>query len=180
MPLLGQASGGWTESSSALRILNLGIRNSIGVLTDDAFTQPNPGYQATFISTRVDVTRTGVLSGSVAFVRPDAGTNHIGGPGNVTVQQTTLRGSQRFELGFRPLGIFINSANGNPYENIPGVASGVGPYVCGHGTYGEALSETSILFAVLISAVVLKEPVGLRRLAMVCAIAGGAVMLRLA
>jgi len=43
-----------------------------------------------------------------------------------------------------------------------------------------ALRETSILFAVLISAVVLKEPVGLLRLAMVCAIAGGAMVLRLA
>jgi len=43
-----------------------------------------------------------------------------------------------------------------------------------------ALRETSILFAVLISAVVLKERVGLRRLAMACAIAGGAMMLRLA
>jgi len=146
MPLLGQASGGWTESSSALRILNLGIRNSIGVLTDDSFTQTNPCGQATFVSTRVDVSKTGVLSGSVAFVRPDAGTNHIGGAGS-DATQLILRAAQRFELGFRPLGLFINSANGNPYENIPGVASGVGPYVCSHGTYGDALYETSILFA---------------------------------
>jgi drug/metabolite transporter (DMT)-like permease len=43
-----------------------------------------------------------------------------------------------------------------------------------------ALRETSILFAILISSVVLKERVGYRRLAMVCAIAGGAVVLRLA
>lgn len=147
MPLLGQASGGWTESSSALRILNLGIRNSVGVLTDDAFTQANPTCQSTFVSTRVDTTKSGILSGSVAFVRPDGGTNHIGGPGSSTVQVSTLRASQRFELGYRPLGLFINSANGNPYENIPGVASGVGPYVCAHGTYGDALYETSILFA---------------------------------
>ena len=43
-----------------------------------------------------------------------------------------------------------------------------------------ALRETSILFATVISALVLKERVGPRRLAMVCAIAGGAMMLRLA
>jgi drug/metabolite transporter (DMT)-like permease len=43
-----------------------------------------------------------------------------------------------------------------------------------------ALRETSILFAVAISAVVLKEPVGSRRVAMVCAIAGGVMVLRLA
>jgi hypothetical protein len=43
-----------------------------------------------------------------------------------------------------------------------------------------ALRETSILFATVISVVVLKEKVGLRRLALVCAIAGGAMVLRLA
>jgi drug/metabolite transporter (DMT)-like permease len=43
-----------------------------------------------------------------------------------------------------------------------------------------ALRETSILFAIAISAVVLKERVGFPRLAMVCAIAGGAMVLRLA
>lgn len=144
MPLLGQASGGWTESSSALRILNLGIRNSIGVLTDDAFTQANPVAVATNVSSRVNVTKTGVLSGSVAFVRPDAGTNHVGGPGSNTVQ-TALAAAPRFGIGYKPLGIFINSVNGNPYENIPGVASGVGPYVCAHGTYGDALYETRMI-----------------------------------
>jgi len=43
-----------------------------------------------------------------------------------------------------------------------------------------ALRETSILFALVISAVVLKEPVGGRRLALACAIAGGVMALRLA
>ena len=43
-----------------------------------------------------------------------------------------------------------------------------------------ALRETSILFAVALSALVLKEPVGLRRVAMVCAIASGVMVLRLA
>jgi drug/metabolite transporter (DMT)-like permease len=43
-----------------------------------------------------------------------------------------------------------------------------------------ALRETSILFALLISSVVLKERVGRRRLALACAIAGGVMALRLA
>jgi drug/metabolite transporter (DMT)-like permease len=43
-----------------------------------------------------------------------------------------------------------------------------------------ALRESSILFVVVISAWVLKERVDGRRLALVCAIAGGAMVLRLA
>jgi len=43
-----------------------------------------------------------------------------------------------------------------------------------------ALRETSTLFAVAISALVLRERVGWSRLAVVCAIAGGAMVLRLA
>ena len=43
-----------------------------------------------------------------------------------------------------------------------------------------ALRETSILFAMMIAGLVLKEPVGLRRIISGCIIAGGAVALRLA
>ena len=42
MALLGQASGGFTESSSALRILHVGVRNTLGQLTSDSFIQTNP------------------------------------------------------------------------------------------------------------------------------------------
>ena len=42
MALLGQASGGFTESSSALRILHIGVRNTVGQLSANAFTQTNP------------------------------------------------------------------------------------------------------------------------------------------
>lgn len=51
MPLLGQASGQWLESSSALRILHAGVRNTVGVLTTDAFTQTNPPIVTTPAST---------------------------------------------------------------------------------------------------------------------------------
>jgi len=145
MPLLGQASGGWTESSSALRILHVGVRNTVGVLTDDAFTQTNPPIVVvpTTISTNVDTATLGVLSGSVAFTRPDTGPNFIGGAATAAVT-----GISALEATLvRPLGCFINSAVGNAYENTPGPASGKGPYVAAQGTYASQLFETQALAA---------------------------------
>ena len=132
MPLLGQASGGFTESSSALRILHVGIRNTIGVLTADSFTQTNPPTAELTTSDQVDTSKLGVLSGSIACARPDEGSNYIGGP--------VAKGSM--SNGHSPLGVFINSANGNSFENTPGTASGKGPYVSSQGTYGNSLFET--------------------------------------
>ena len=148
MPLLGQASGGWTESSSQLRILNLGVRNSIGVITDDSLTQTNPTAVTTVgtVSTRVDTTALGVLSGSVAFCRPDGGSNFIGGPGSAAVQAVLVTtATPAWAIGYRALGLFINSATGNDYENTPAVASGVCPYVCAMGTHASALYETNLI-----------------------------------
>jgi len=142
MPLLGQASGGWTESSSALRILHVGVRNTVGVLTDDSFTQVNPPHVTTAatVSTQVNTALLGVLSGSVAFSRPDAGggSNFIGGP--LAAPNATVAGAA--VPTHRALGVFINTANGNTFENTPGTASGKGPYVSAQGTYGNALYET--------------------------------------
>lgn len=146
MPLAGQASGGWTESSSALRLLNVNFRNSIGVLCDDAFTQTNPPvlFAAGTISSRVNQTKIGALSGSVAFTRYIDGENHIGSAGSVAAQ-AALTASAIGKQGFKALGCFINNVVGNAFENTPAVASGVGPYVCGMGTFGNALYETKIL-----------------------------------
>ena len=144
MPLLGQSSGGFTESSSALRILHVGIRNTIGVLTSDSFTQVNPPAVTSFITDQVATNSRGVLSGSIAFARPDAGSNFIGGPGIATA--STARSTIAYPASHSVvLGCFINSANGNPYENTPGPASGKGPYVSAMGTYGNALFETKNL-----------------------------------
>lgn len=141
MPLAGQASGGWTESSSALRLLHVGVRNSVGILTADSFTQTNPPIvTAVGVSTQVDTTAIGVLSGSVAYARGVAaaggGANMLGGP----TQGATGGVARPTE---RPLGVFINNANGNAYENTPGTASGKGPYVSAQGTYGNSLYETN-------------------------------------
>jgi hypothetical protein len=138
MAMLGQASGGFTESSSALRLLHVGVRNTVGILTDDAFTQTNPPIVtgAGTISTNVDTSVLGVLSGSVAFTRPDQGSNYIGGP---------VAGLTTANPNVRPLGLFINSAAGNAYENQPAAASGKGPYVSAMGTYASQLFETENL-----------------------------------
>lgn len=140
MAMAGQASGGFTESSSALRLLHVGVRNSVGVLSADAFEQTNPPIVTTAgtLSTNVNTDAIGVLGGSVAFTRPDVGSNVIGGnaEGLADALQETL---------VRPLGVFVNSANGQPFENQPGQGSGKGTYVSSQGTYGNQLFETQVL-----------------------------------
>ncbi len=138
MALLGQASGGFTESSSALRILHVGVRNTVGQLVADAFTQSNPVLttdadrisQSPGLLTNV----LGVLSGSIAFARGT--TNEHGGP-------RVANGAAAGLVTERVLGIFINNASGNAFENQPGVASNRGPYVSAQGTYANLLYETS-------------------------------------
>jgi hypothetical protein len=137
MALLGQASGGFTESSSALRILHVGVRNTIGQLHSSAFTQANPvctdvaaqATQAPGLLTNV----LGVLSGSIAFTRGTV--NEHGGP-------STTRAAQGAATNERVLGVFINNASGNAFENQPGVASNRGPYVSAQGTHANLLYET--------------------------------------
>lgn len=140
MALAGQASGGFTESSSALRLLHVGVRNATGVLSADAFEQTNPPIVSTAgtISTNVNTDAIGVLGGSVAFTRPDVGSNVIGGnaEGLADALQETL---------VRPLGVFVNSANGQPFENQPAQGSGKNTYVSSQGTYGNQLFETQVL-----------------------------------
>lgn len=138
MAMNGQATGGWTESVSSLRLLHVGIRNTNSELTDDAFTQSNPPVvtATNTLSTKVNRQVFGVLSGSVAFSRPDAGDNFVGGP----VEGIGV--SQRF---VSPVGVFINNATGYNFVNQPGLASGRGPYVSALGTYGNATYETQAL-----------------------------------
>jgi hypothetical protein len=142
MALLGQASGAFTESSSSLRILHVGIRNTVGVITDEAFEQTNPpvlsasGAGST-ISDQVSTTIFGVLSGSVAFTRPDIDENVIGGP--------AATAALLLSAGCRPLGVFINHAAGYSFENTPAAASNKCPYVSAQGCYANSLFETNII-----------------------------------
>lgn len=156
MPQLGQSSGAWNESSSALRIMHVGVRNTTGILTDDSFTQTNPPIitTAVTISDNVDTSVHGILSGSVAIARPDVGSDYIGGPGSSTVIAATgggiLGGATSTGLSgqvVRPLGLFINNAAGYAYSNQPAAASGKGPYVSAQGTMASQLFETQALVA---------------------------------
>lgn len=141
MSLHGQASGAFTESSSALRVLHKGVNNSIGVLTSDGFTQANPPFVTTVgtISSKALTLTRGVLSGSVCFTRPDVGSNYIGGPNEAG---TLTAGIKRL---IRPLGVFLNTAVGNSFENTPGPASGKNTYASSQGSHANGLYETFIL-----------------------------------
>jgi hypothetical protein len=140
--LLGQASGGFTQSNSALRILHVGVRNTVGQLTADSFTQTNPPVvTATANKTTASGFTAGVLgvlSGSIAFARNDEGEFYHGGPTNANVGGAGLTANDNE----KPLGIFINTAVGLAFTNQPGVASNRGPYVSAQGTYGNTLYET--------------------------------------
>jgi hypothetical protein len=140
MPLaLGQGSGDFRETSGRVQIFHEGVRNSLGFLTVDAFTQNNPPVVTTTANvstTLAGITKKGVLGASVAFTRPDAGNGFHGGP--------VLVGAA-YVVGQRPLGFFINDSLGNAFENTPGVASGRGPYLCGRGSVGLSLWETQHL-----------------------------------
>jgi len=141
MSLRGQSSGDFRETSGRVQLFHVVTRNSVGALVADAFTQDNPVvYTSANVksTTLTGITKKGVLGGSVAFTRPQAGNNVIGGP--------SVTAGPAFLAGIRPLGIFINDAVGNAYENTPGPASGRGPYVSGSGsTIGVTLYETQKL-----------------------------------
>lgn len=140
MAFPGQASGDFIEGSSSLRILYVGNRNSFSAkLVTDGFTQTNPpvlggGVKSETLSA---TPKYGVLSGSVAFTR---GNGMVGGP---TESSASVAATGRpTDYKVRPLGLFINDAAGNAFENSPAPASGMAPYVSGQGTYGTQLYET--------------------------------------
>lgn len=135
---LGQGSGDFAENGGRVQPFHIGIRNAVGILSPDGLTQANPPVvtgATTVSSTLAGITQVGVLGGSVAFTRPDAGNGFIGGPVEGTADDTLIR----------PLGIFINDAVGNAYENTPGPASGRAPYFSGQGCFGLTLWETQDL-----------------------------------
>lgn len=135
MGIGGQESGPGLNQG-ALRILYSLIKDSIPVLASDAFTQANPNVVTTpsAVSTTLPANvKRGVLGGSVAFTRPDIGANAVGGAVLV---------SSAYVVGTRPLGLFINDAAGNAYENLPAAASGKGPFLRG-GSVGLKVYETA-------------------------------------
>jgi hypothetical protein len=139
MPISGQGSGDFRENQGALRILYSVVKDSIGVLSADAFTQLNPNVvtTASAVSTTLPANvKRGVLGGSVAFTRPDQGSNIIGG--------AVVTAGPTFIVNTRPLGLFINDALGNANENTPGISSGKGPVLRSGGAGGVKIYETDV------------------------------------
>lgn len=144
MAISGQTSDAWYGAASSVFPWFKGTANSWGKLTEDAFTQTNPSAVSTNVSTQADVYKFGVLSGSVAFARPDAGSDFHGGPGSAAIQ-TALRANASHAVGFRPLGVYQLHAAGNAFENTPAVASGKNTYYSAQGTYGNSLYESHLI-----------------------------------
>lgn len=140
MGIGGLASGDFRLGQGALRILMSIFKDSIPVLAADGFTVSNPnvvtvsGNKSTTLPANV---KKGVLGGSVAFLRPDIGSNTVGGAVKVT---------GAYVAKTRPVGLFINDAAGNANENTPAVASGKCPFVRG-GTVGVKVYETQVQLA---------------------------------
>jgi len=139
----GQSSGDFLLTQGALRILYSIFKDTIPVLAPDGYTQSNPNVGTAVALARSTTlpanVKRGVLGGSVAFTRPDvAGGNVVGG---------AVAPALAFTANTRPLGLFINDALGNAYENTPGVASGKCPHLRG-GAVGVKLYETQKQIAV--------------------------------
>jgi hypothetical protein len=133
----GQASGDGRLGQGALRIQYTGIKDTTMSLAPDAFTQANPNVvvASNARSTTLPATiKRGVLGGSVAFTRPDVGGLTSGGAVQV---------SSAYVAKTRPVGLFINDALGNAWENAPAIASGKCPHLRG-GSVGVKIYETQV------------------------------------
>jgi hypothetical protein len=111
-------------SKFSLDIQYAGHRNSLYTLEAAGFTKLNfiPG---TTVNSLLDATTPqGVLGGSVAGI---SGAYVCGAAAAAKA----------------PLGIFINNAAGNPFENSPAIASGICPFMNGFGSYRVFVWETN-------------------------------------
>lgn len=115
-----------TQGGGLLKILYLGIRNSIEMLDDSSFTKSNKVGNAQLVAntTLADVQKLGVLAGSVAAAKGEGVVGAGSGPTDAV------------------LGLFVNDAAGNAYESTSAAASGKGVYVMGMGVYEVGIYET--------------------------------------
>ena len=134
MAIGGLSSGDFRLSNSALRILYSVVKDTIPALASDAFTQSNPVTGSHASATWPVAVKKGVLGGTVAFLRPDAGNSVVGGP---------IANYEGYGV-VRPLGLFVNDAVGNAFENTAAVASGKLAVLRG-GSVGVKLYETKKL-----------------------------------
>jgi len=113
-----------TEQGGYLKILYLGVRNSIEGLEAAAFTKTYAGTQLVNNPTVKDVKKLGCLAGSVAAVHGSGVLGAGTGPQDAVV------------------GLYVNDLAGNAYESSSAAASGKGVYVMGMGTYEVGVFET--------------------------------------
>ena len=112
----------------ALSILYVGRRNSLGNLNDAGFTRSNTSGNAQIAANTTLLpysTIVGVLGGSIAAMVASDVVGPADGPTDAIV------------------GLFLNNAAGNPFENSPAAASGVAPYISGTGSYEVDIYETA-------------------------------------
>lgn len=107
-----------------LKILYPGHENSLCTLESAGYTMVNYVAGTTVNDTLDANTNVGVLGGMIA----------------------TMKGS--YEVGActgasdEPMGLFINDAAGNAYENLPAMASGKAPFTQSQGSYETNVYET--------------------------------------
>jgi len=112
-----------------LTILYVGHRSSLGELNNAAFTKSNATGNPQLVNNQTLLQyqdTVGVLGGSVAA---SVGSDLIGPAGAAGPSDAVV-------------GLFLNNAAGNPFENSPAAASGVGPYAFGMGTFEVDVFET--------------------------------------
>lgn len=112
-----------------LTLLYVGHRVSLGKLNNAGFTKSNAVGNAQLAANTTLLPykdKKGVLGGSVAAA---VGSDVVGPAGAAASNDAVV-------------GIFMNDAAGNPFENSPAAASGVCPYVAGMGVYEVDVFET--------------------------------------
>ena len=124
------SNGFLVEKGGLLRILYLGVRNTLEGLEDAAFTKLNSGVSPAVTAqlaanlTVVGVKKLGCLAGSVAAVKGDGVLGAGAGPADAVV------------------GLFLNDLAGNAYESSSAAASEKGVYVHCFGSYEVSVYET--------------------------------------
>ena len=107
-----------------LKIFYPGHENSLCTLEDDGYTKVNYVAGTTVNDTLDANTPKGVLGGMIAAMK---GSYEVGACTGATEQ---------------PMGLFINDAAGNAYENLPALASGKAPFTQSQGSYEVNVYET--------------------------------------
>jgi len=124
---MSSTTGFLVEGGGILRILYLGVRNSIEGLVSAAFTKSNTTGTAQLVAntTTAGITKLGCLAGSVAAIKAEGLVGAGSGPTDSIV------------------GLYVNDLAGNAYESSSAAASEKGVFVMGMGVYEVNLYETS-------------------------------------